>query len=72
MYKKYLPIILMQVPCIFIVFITTNKCTINITAVYTTTVSLYIIYTPTCFDISVSSWGSFTFVPCQVTYIIKI
>jgi hypothetical protein len=29
-----------------------------------TTVSLYIIYTSTCFDISASSSGSFTFVPC--------
>ena len=28
-----------------------------------TTVSPYIIYTATCFDISVSSSGSFTFVP---------
>jgi len=28
------------------------------------TVSLYIIYTPICFDISVSSSGNFTFVPC--------
>jgi len=30
---------------------------------YITTVSLYIIYTPECFDISVSSSGSFIFVP---------
>jgi len=44
----------------FIVFITTNKCTINITTEYVTTVSLYIICTPTCFDISVSSSGRFT------------
>ena len=40
-------------------FITTNKCTINFTTDY-----FYIIYTPTCFDISVSSSGRFTFVPC--------
>jgi hypothetical protein len=39
-----------------------NRCTINIT-----TVTFYIIYTPTCFDVSMSSSGSFTFVPCQVT-----
>ena len=52
---------------IFFVFITTNKCTINITTVYITTVSFYIIYTPTCFDISVPLSGSFTFVPCPVT-----
>jgi hypothetical protein len=44
------------------VFITTNKRTINIT-----TVSLYIIYTPTCFDISMSLSSSFIFVSCQVT-----
>ena len=29
--------------------------------------SVYIIYTPTCFDISMSSSGSSIFVPCQVT-----
>jgi len=59
----------MPVPCIFIVFITTNKYTFNITIVhiYITTVSIYVIYTPTCFDISMSSSGSFKFVPCQVT-----
>ena len=39
---------------------------------YITTVSLYIIYTPTCFDSSMSSSGSFTFVPCQVTSVFKI
>jgi len=52
-------------PCIvhfFFVFITANKCTI-----YVTTVSLYIIYTATCFNSSVSSSGSFTFVLCQAT-----
>jgi len=31
---------------------------------YITTESLYIIYTTTCIDISVSLSGSFTFVPC--------
>ena len=35
---------------IFFVFITTNKCTINITTVYITTVTFYIICTPTCFN----------------------
>jgi len=39
---------------------------------YITTVYLYIIYTSTCFDISTSSSESFTFVPCQVTQILKI
>jgi len=34
---------------------------------YITRVSLYIMYTATCFDISISSSGTFTFVPCQVT-----
>jgi len=43
----------------FVVFITTKECTTNITIV-----SLYIIYTPTCFDISMSSSGSVTFVTC--------
>jgi hypothetical protein len=46
--------------------ITTNNCTINIT-----TISLFIIYTPTCFDISMLSSGSFIFVTCPVTYILK-
>ena len=32
--------------------------------IYNTTVSLYTMYTPTCFDICTSSSGSFTFVPC--------
>jgi hypothetical protein len=41
--------------------------TINLTTVCIKTVSLFIIYTPTCFDISMLSSGSFTFVPCQVT-----
>ena len=40
--------------------------------IYNTTVSLYIIYSPTWFDISMSSSGSFKFVPCQVTWILKI
>jgi acetolactate synthase regulatory subunit len=40
--------------------------------IYVTTVSFYIIYTATCFDISVSSSGSFTFVSCQVTKVLKI
>jgi hypothetical protein len=39
---------------------------------YITKTSLYIIYTATCFDISVLSSESFTFVPCQATYILKI
>jgi len=34
---------------------------------YITKVSVYRIYTPIYFDISVSSSGSFTFVPCWVT-----
>jgi len=46
----------------FIVSITTNKYAINIT-----NASLYIIYTATCFDISISSSGNFTFVPYNVT-----
>ena len=33
-------------------------CTINVTTIYITTVSLYVIYTRTCFDISMSSSGS--------------
>jgi len=47
-----------HVPYIFIIFITTNKHTINIPKM-----SLYIINTPTCFDISISSSGSPTFEP---------
>jgi len=31
---------------------------------YTTKMSIYIIYTPICFDISMSSSGSLKFVPC--------
>ena len=31
--------------------------------IYVTTVSLYLLYTPTCFDVSLSSSGSFTFLP---------
>jgi len=31
---------------------------------YITTVSFYMLYTPTYFDISISYAGSFTFVPC--------
>jgi len=64
--------ILMQVPCMFIVFITTNQCTIIYHNNIIITVSLHIKYTPTCFDINMSVSGSFTFVPCQVTYILKI
>jgi hypothetical protein len=63
--------LLMHVPCIFYCFITTNNRSINITTVYTSTVSLYIIYTTTYFDFSVSSSGSFKFVPCQVTWTLK-
>jgi hypothetical protein len=37
--------------------------------IYITTISLYVTYTPTCFDISVTS-GSLTFVPRQVTLIL--
>ena len=47
-------------------FITTNKYTNNIKKL-----SLYTIYTFTCFDISMSSSGSFTIVPCKVTWILK-
>jgi cytochrome c oxidase assembly factor CtaG len=39
---------------------------------YITTASLYIIYTAACFDISMSSSGCFTFMPCSVTEILKI
>jgi len=46
-------------------FSITNKCTVDIIKVYITTTSLYIIYTLTYFDISMSSSGSFT--PCYVT-----
>jgi len=31
--------------------------------IYITTVSLYIMYIPTCFNISISSSGSFKFMP---------
>ena len=51
----------------FIVFIATNKCTIN-----TTTVSLYMIHTPTCFNVYMLSSGTFTLLSCQVTYVLKI
>ena len=51
----------------FIISITTNKCTINITTLHIKTVYFCMICTPTCFDISSSSSGSFTFVPRQVT-----
>jgi hypothetical protein len=46
----------------FIVFITTKKCKISITKVYIyiTTVSFYVIYTATCFDISMLSSRSTT------------
>ena len=55
-------------PAFFIVFVTTNKCPINITTVYITTISLYILYTPTCFDNSMSSSGRFTqYTPDQHT-----
>jgi len=53
-------------------FITTNKCTINITKVHITITSLYIIYTPTCFDISMPSSGSSISAPCLVTWILKL
>ena len=47
--------ILMHVPCIilFFLFQPTNA------QIYITTLSLYIMFTPPCFDISVSSSGSF-------------
>jgi uncharacterized membrane protein len=54
--------ILIHVPCIFIIFIITNKCTINIVKVYITTV-FCAIYTPTRFDIFLSS-GSLQQMPC--------
>jgi hypothetical protein len=44
----------MKRPVFIIVFITTNNRTINITTVF-----LYVIYTPKCFDMSVTSSGSF-------------
>jgi len=39
--------------------------------IYITTVSLYIMHTPTCFDIGVSSSVSFTSVPRYVSSILK-
>jgi hypothetical protein len=45
-------------------FIITNKCTITIIKVYITAASLYIIHTPTCFEMSMSSSGSSTSAPC--------
>ena len=60
-------IILIHVPRIFIVLIATKKCTITIT-----TVTLYIIYSPTCFDISMSSSGSFTFVLAKLHKFLKL
>jgi hypothetical protein len=49
---------------LFFIFIITNSCTVNISAVYITKVSLYIIPTPTSFDIPVSSLGGSTSAPC--------
>jgi len=43
----------------FIVLLQPTNAQLHITRVY-----LYITYIPTCFDISMSSSGSFTFVPC--------
>ena len=40
--------------------------------VYITTVSLYIMYTPTCFDISVSSTGSFTLCLAKLHKFLKL
>jgi hypothetical protein len=57
---------------LFVVFITNNKLKSNVTTVFITRVSFYIIYIPTCFDISMSSSETFTIVPCQVTYILNI
>ena len=50
-----------------IIFITTNKRTLYIKTLYP-----YIIYTTTCFDISLSSSGNFILVRFQVTQIVKI
>jgi len=41
----------------FIILIITNKCTINITKVYITIVSHYVIRTPACFDIAMLCQG---------------
>jgi hypothetical protein len=54
----------LPLPCIFHYFFMTNKCIINVTKVYITTVSLYVIHTPTCFEISTSSSGSSASVTC--------
>ena len=45
-------------------FIITNNCTINITKVYVTKVSLYIIQIPIHFSILMSSSGSSISAPC--------
>ena len=47
-----------------VLYIFIKKCTINITQVYIQKVTLYIIHTPTCFAISISSSGSSTPAPC--------
>ena len=44
-----------------------QKCTINNTKVYISTVSHYIIHNPTCFTISISPSGNSTPAPCEVT-----
>jgi len=62
--NKQTYIILIHVPCIFYYFYYNQKCTINITKVYITRVSHYIIHIPTCFDISMASTGSSTSAPC--------
>ena len=56
---------------LLLVCIITNKPTGNITAVYITTVSLYIMHTATCFHISLPLSGSSTTVTWWVTQIVK-
>jgi hypothetical protein len=58
-----------------------NACTVRLllfslqqtnAQLYITRVSLYIIYSATCFDISLPPSVSFTFVLCSVTQIVTI
>jgi len=53
-------------------FLITKNFTNNITKVYITKVSLYIIHTPTRFDIFMLPSGSATYAPYLVTRILKL
>jgi len=53
---------------LFFIFIITTKCTISTIKV----ISQYIVYTPTCFDISMSSPGSVTSARRSVTHVFPI